>query len=65
MTRPAGRLGKSYRIMWCDDSGAGAGRYNPPITPEKLAQLSFGQLEGTPVRAGSSNSSKPSQSRIP
>lgn len=37
--------------MWCDDSGAGAGRYNPPITPEKLAQLSFGQLEGTPVDA--------------
>jgi len=51
VAKPAGRLGKSYRIMWCDDSGAGASRFNPPITPEQLAQVSFGRLEGTPVDA--------------
>ncbi len=37
--------------MWCDDRGGGANWLCPPITPEKLAQVSFGQLEGTPVDA--------------
>ena len=51
MAKPSGRLKKSYRIMWNDDSGGGAGVINPPITPERLAQVSFGQLEGSPVDA--------------
>ena len=37
--------------MWCDDSGGGAGGYQPPITPEELLQISFGGLAGTPVDA--------------
>ena len=51
MAKPEGRLSRNYRIMWCDDSGAGAASCNPPITPEKLLQLSFGGLEGSPVDA--------------
>jgi hypothetical protein len=51
MVQTRGRLKRNYRIMWCDDSGAGASGYNPPITPEALLQISFGGLEGTPVDA--------------
>lgn len=49
--KPRGRLARQYRIIWCDDSGAGAGGYHPPISPEKLLQISFAGLEGTPVDA--------------
>ena len=49
--KPAGRLTRPYRIMWCDDSGGGAGGHQPPIAPEELLQISFGGLEGTPVDA--------------
>jgi len=51
LVKPRGRLDRPYRIMWCDDSGGGAGGHQPPITPEKLLQISFGGLEGTPVDA--------------
>lgn len=49
--KPDGRLARPYRIMWCDDSGGGAGDYQPPITSEKPLQISFGGLDGTPVDA--------------
>ena len=49
--RPAGRLARPYRIMRYDDSGGGAERCQPPITPEELLQISFGGLAGTPVDA--------------
>ena len=48
MTKPKGRLGKSYRIMWDQNSGL-EGFYNPPMSPEKVAQAHFGFFEGTPV----------------
>lgn len=51
MSKPLGRLRRRHRIMWCDDSRGGASRLNPPIAPEKLAQVCFGQLEGTPADA--------------
>ena len=50
MTKPKGRLGKNYRIMWDQNSGL-EGFYNPPISPEKVAQAHFGFFEGTPVDA--------------
>ena len=49
--KPPGRLDKTYRIMWCDDSGASAGHHHPPVSPQKLLQISFGDLAGTPVDA--------------
>ena len=50
MAKPAGRLGKTYRIMW-DQNGGQEGYYNPPMSPEKVAQAHFGFFEGTPVDA--------------
>ena len=50
MTKPKGRLGKSYRIMWDQNSGLEC-YYNAPMSPEKVAQAHFGFFEGTPVDA--------------
>lgn len=50
MSKPAGRLGKSYRIMW-DQNHGHESIYNPPISCEKIAQGHFGYFEGTPVDA--------------
>ena len=50
MSKPQGRLGKTYRIMW-DQNGGQEGFYNPPMSPEKEAQAHFGFFEGTPVDA--------------
>ena len=50
MSKPKGRLGKSYRIIWNDDGGM-LSHYNPPITAEKVAQAYLGFYEGTPVDA--------------
>ena len=36
--------------MW-DQNGASESKYNPPITPQKVAQSHFGHYEGTPVDA--------------
>ncbi|MCZ6676793.1 MAG: hypothetical protein O7E52_06040 [Candidatus Poribacteria bacterium] len=49
-SKPAGRLGKRYRIMWDQNHGQES-YYNPPMTPEKVAQAHFGFFEGTPVDA--------------
>ena len=50
MEKPAGRLGKTYRIMWDQNHGQES-VYNPPMEPEKVAQAHFGYFEGTPVDA--------------
>jgi len=50
--KPPGRLGKTYRIMWDQNSGQES-YYNPPMSPEKVAQAHFGFFEGTPVDSGS------------
>ena len=50
MSKPAGRLGRSYRVMWDQNSGMEC-YYNPPMTPEKVAQAHVGFFEGAPVDA--------------
>lgn len=50
MSKPKGRLSRNYRIMWNQDHGQESA-YDPPISPEKLAQGQFGFVEGTPVDA--------------
>ena len=50
MSKPPNRVGKSYRIMWDQNSGL-EGFYNPPMRPEKVAQGHLGFFEGTPVDA--------------
>jgi len=49
-TKPAGRLDKSYRVMW-DQNGGQSGFYDPPISIETLAQGHLGFFQGTPVDA--------------
>lgn len=46
----AHRLSKPYRLMWNEDGGT-LSFYNPPMTPDQVAQAHFGFLEGTPVDA--------------
>ena len=50
MSKPQDRLGKSYRIMW-DQNHAEESYYNPPMTPEQVAQAHLGYFEGAPVDA--------------
>ncbi len=50
MSKPAGRLGRNYRVMWDQNSGMEC-YYNPPMTPEKVAQAHVGFFEGAPVDA--------------
>jgi hypothetical protein len=50
VSKPAGRLGKSYRIMWDQNSGL-EGFYNPPMDATRVAQAHLGHFEGTPVDA--------------
>ncbi len=50
MGKPSGRLQRKYRIMWDQNSGQES-YYNPPMSPEKVAQAHFGFFEGTPVDA--------------
>jgi hypothetical protein len=45
-----GRLDKRYRIMWDQNSGQ-AGYYNPPMSPQQVAQAHFGFFAGRPVDA--------------
>lgn len=49
--KPPGRFAKSYRIMWADDDGATLSWLNPPLTPGRFLQGTFGSLEGSPVDA--------------
>ena len=50
MSKPKGRLDRSYRIMW-DQNHPYQSHYNPPMPPETVAQAHFGFLAGTPVDA--------------
>ncbi len=50
MNKPKGRLNRPYRIMW-DQNHPYQSHYNPPMTPETVAQAHFGFLAGTPVDA--------------
>ena len=47
MTKPKGRLGKNYRIMWDQNSGL-EGFYNPLMSPEKVARPISGFLKAHP-----------------
>lgn len=49
--KPSGRLDRTYRVTWVDDSGMNASHINPPVSPRRLAHLSLGALSGTPVDA--------------
>ncbi|MBM3802029.1 MAG: hypothetical protein FJW26_06900 [Acidimicrobiia bacterium] len=48
--KPAGRLRKTYRIMWDQNHGQES-FYNPPMDPQKVAQAHMGFFERTPVDA--------------
>ena len=45
-----GRLGRRYRVMWDQNCGL-QGFYNPPLSPEQVAQAHFGFFAGRPVDA--------------
>mgnify|MGYP001809414797 CR=1 FL=1 len=49
-TAATGRLGRRYRVIWDQNSGQ-AGYYNPPLSPEQVAQAHFGFFAGRPVDA--------------
>lgn len=44
------RLDKRYRVMWDQNAGQ-TGFYNPPMSPERVAQAHFGFFAGRPVDA--------------
>ncbi len=44
------RLNKRYRVMWDQNAGQ-YGFYNPPMTPERVAQAHLGFFAGRPVDA--------------
>ena len=46
----AKRVQKRYRVLWDQNSGQ-AGYYNPPLSPERVAQGHFGFFAGRPVDA--------------
>ena len=48
--RPPGRLNKAYRVLWDQNSGQYS-YYNPPMSPERVAQAHFGFFAGRPVDA--------------
>ena len=48
--KPAGRLERTYRIMWDQNHGQES-FYNPPVDPKKVAQAHLGYFGGTPVDA--------------
>ena len=45
----AKRMQKRYRVLWDQNSGQ-AGYYNPPLSPERVAQGHFGFFAGRPGR---------------
>ena len=45
-----GRLGRRDRVMWDQNCGL-QGFYNPPLSPEQVAQAHFGFFAGRPVDA--------------
>jgi len=49
-TSAQGRLEKRYRVIWDQNSGQ-AGYYNPPLSPQQVAQAHFGFFAGRPVDA--------------
>ena len=50
MSKPKGRLDRTYRVMW-DQNHPYQSHYNPPMQPETVAQAHLGFLAGTPVDA--------------
>ena len=50
MTKPKGRLDRTYRIMW-DQNHPFQSHHNPPMPPETIAQAHCGFFPGTPVDA--------------
>ena len=50
MTQPTNRIGRRYRVMWDQNCGQ-YGFYNPPMTPERVAQAHLGFFAGRPVDA--------------
>jgi len=50
MTKPKGRLERTYRLMW-DQNHPFQSHYNPPMPPETIAQAHCGFFPGTAVDA--------------
>ena len=48
--KPAGRLGRHYRVMW-DINHNFESSFHPPTAPETVAMAQFGEFVGTPVDA--------------
>jgi hypothetical protein len=50
MSKPRGRLERTYRVMW-DQNHPFQSHYNPPMPPETIAQAHCGFFPGTAVDA--------------
>ena len=50
MSKPSGRLERTYRVMW-DQNHPFQSHYNPPMPPETIAQAHCGFFPGTAVDA--------------